>query len=167
MEVPWATVPSASGFAFETCPKNQAVEAATVVLLSVAGVGTVTVPVRVGDAVGARDVSVGWTWSMGVHLPLVPAAAVPSMAGEAVPFCPITKAVVAICVVLVSAAAVGAAGVPVNVGESRGAVPEMSVAERVVHAGAALTEPVPVWERNCFAEVVLPASRDAVFAALP
>lgn len=40
-----------------------------------------------------------------------------------VPNCPLTKAVVAICVVLVETAAVGATGTPVNVGDAAGANP--------------------------------------------
>jgi hypothetical protein len=42
-----------------------------------------------------------------------------------------TKAVVAICVVLVPPVAVGAVGVPVRAGEAKGAAPEMSATARV------------------------------------
>ena len=48
-----------------------------------------------------------------------------------------TKAVVAICVVFVPAVAVGAVGVPVNVGEAKGAAPKL------VKAAEAEVAPVP------------------------
>ena len=42
-------------------------------------------PVNVGEAVGAREVSVGCLWSSWAHLVPVPTAAVPSTIGVAVP----------------------------------------------------------------------------------
>lgn len=44
-------------------------------------VGAVTVPVKVGDASGARDVSVGCTWSARANVVPVPAAPVPFIVG--------------------------------------------------------------------------------------
>jgi hypothetical protein len=43
--------------------------------------GIVTVPVKVGLANGARLVSVAWTWSARAYLSEVPTAAVPLLAG--------------------------------------------------------------------------------------
>ena len=71
----------------------------TLVLLSPeAGVGAVGVPVNAGEARGAREVSVGCTWSSWAQCELVPTAAVPSMAGGTVPaaFCTDAAAVEAL-----------------------------------------------------------------------
>ena len=65
---------------------------------------------------------------------------VPSITGLDAPACPSTNAVVAIWVVLVSAAAVGAAGVPVKVGEPIGAGVIHVWADTLVEPGP----PVPV-----------------------
>lgn len=100
---------------------TKAVVAMVVELSVVAGVGAAGVPVRVGEASGARDVSTGCTWSARAKVVPVPTAAAPFIRGVAVAACPITKAVVAICVVEVETAAVGAAGVPVSVGEATAA----------------------------------------------
>src|SRR5262245_6098693 len=54
---------------------------ASLVELSVAGVGVgaVGLPVRAGEASGAREVSVGWMWSPRDHFVDEPGAAVPSI----------------------------------------------------------------------------------------
>lgn len=70
----------------------------------------------------------------------VPTAAVPSIRGVVLPrFVPLvsTKAVVAICVVLVPAEAVGAVGVPVSAGDARGALSASNVVRDVVFVNAA------------------------------
>ena len=56
-------------------------------------------------------------------IPIVPAVELP---------CPRTKAVVAICVVFVLTAAVVESGVPVKVGDARGAKPEMLAPDGMV-----------------------------------
>ena len=62
----------------------------------------------------------------------MPVAAVPFAAGEVEEAWPTTKAVVAICVVLVSAAAVVERGVPVNVGDANGANPLIDAPDGMV-----------------------------------
>ena len=44
-------------------------------------VGAVGVPVSAGEAIGARVVSVGWTWSSRDHFDPLPAAPVPAIVG--------------------------------------------------------------------------------------
>jgi hypothetical protein len=103
------------------CPRTNAVVANWVVLVLAAAVGAAGVPVNVGDARAAREVSEGWTWSARAYRRDVPTAAVPSTTGVVADACATTNAVVASWVVLVSTAAVGAAGTPVNVGAASGA----------------------------------------------
>jgi hypothetical protein len=107
---------------------TKAVVAICVVFVAVEAVGAVGVPVRAGEAKGAK--------------PEIEAPAgmvtVPVKVGEARfalvlrPF--VTKAVVASCVVLVPAVAVGAAGVPVKVGEAIGALRTSTAVTKAVVA---------------------------------
>jgi hypothetical protein len=84
----------------------------------------------------------------------VPTAAVPSIFGVAVEACPRTNAVVAICVVFVFAAAVGALGVPVNAGDAVAAIVESTYAEViVVHVGPPVSDAVTAW----FVQLPVPA----------
>lgn len=79
------------------------------------------------DGAAAREVSVGCTWSECAAVVAAPTAAAPSIRGvtlpraATVPRAAATKAVVASLVVLSPDVGVGAAGVPVNVGDARGA----------------------------------------------
>jgi hypothetical protein len=107
-----------------TAVVTNAVVAIWVVLVPEVAVGAAGVPVKVGLASGALDVSVGWMWSALAKVVEVPIVAVPSTTGVVEDACPNTKAVVANCVVFVPAVAVGAAGVPVNVGEASVASPK-------------------------------------------
>lgn len=72
--------------------------------MSAAVVGAVGVPVNAGEASGARDVSVGWTWSPREYLIETPGDATPSINGFEVegtpPLFASTKASVAINVLL-------------------------------------------------------------------
>jgi hypothetical protein len=90
-----------------------------------------TVPVKVGEAKGAFKSNVDCKPSVLAidKTPSAIAVAFPTLVTGPVKFAlvpfavviaPVTNSVVATCVVLVPAVAVGAAGVPVNVGEARG-----------------------------------------------
>ena len=89
--------------------------------------GIVTVPVNVGDAIGARLVSLGCTWSCLAYRSDVPTKTDPSIDGDVLPACPTTNAQVANCVVEVSTDAVGAVGMLVNAGDARGAFKSSAV----------------------------------------
>jgi len=93
-------------------------------LSPVDAVGAVGVPVNAGDANGARELSVGCTWSARAKVFDVPTAPVPSTFGVVEDACPKTNAVVAICIVFVFAAAVGAVGVPLKAGDALTAIDE-------------------------------------------
>jgi hypothetical protein len=69
------------GVVEEAWPSTNAVVASCVVFVFWAAVGAAGVPVKVGDASGARVVSVGWTWSARAKLVEVPTVAAPFIAG--------------------------------------------------------------------------------------
>jgi hypothetical protein len=116
---------------------TKAVVAICVVLVPPVAVGAVGVPVRAGEASGAKpamDAPVGMVTvpvkvglakgaapetsaTARVTAPVRPATEVTGAAGALAR----TKAVVAICVVFVPSVAVGAVGVPVKVGLAKGA----------------------------------------------
>jgi hypothetical protein len=73
-----ATVVEAAG----TSCWTKAVVAICVVFVPAVAVGAVGVPVRPGEASGALEVSVGWTWSALAYFRDVPTVAVPSMTGD-------------------------------------------------------------------------------------
>jgi hypothetical protein len=134
--------------------RTYAVVAIFVELSPAAAVGAVGVPVNPGLASGARDVSVGCTWSALANVFDVPTAPVPSIFGVVEEACPNTKAVVATCVVFVFAAAVGAVGVPVSAGDAAGAIDESTYADViVVHVGPPVSTAVTAW----FVQVPVPA----------
>src|SRR5215472_17974441 len=111
----------------------------------VAPAGMVTVPVNVGLLIGAREVSVGCTWSPRAYVANTPVAAAPSMIGvveDATGTCAMTKAVVAICVVLVPTVAVGASGMPVKLGDAIGAAPSSVITCATVRSAAFAVAPV-------------------------
>ena len=89
-----------------------------VVFVPLAGVGAAGVPVNVGEAIGAPPAPVTSARSK-VTVPVL----VLKLATPAVPpaTAAVTKAVLAICVVLVPGAAVGARGNQVKLGELSGA----------------------------------------------
>jgi hypothetical protein len=95
-QLPDAPPPVFVGASFAISALTKAVVASCVVFVVTSAVGAVGVPVRAGEASGAR-----FAVSLAISA--------------------LTNAVVAICVVLVPTDAVGASGVPVNVGEAKGA----------------------------------------------
>src|SRR5580692_6383826 len=110
---------------------TNAVVASWVVLVPTAAVGAVGVPVKAGDcsvAPPAADTSL----AINVTAPVRPLNVVTPASTELIML--ITKSVVAICVVLVLTAAVGAVGTPVKAGELIGAkpVPEFAMTNAVV-----------------------------------
>ena len=113
-----------------------------------------TVPVNVGDASGAFESKAVCKPSVlaidkaasaiAVALPTLVTGPVKfALVAFAVETAEVTNAVVATCVVLVPPVAVGAAGVPVKVGESNGAAPKTSAIG--IDALAVMAEaPVPL-----------------------
>ena len=95
---------------------TKAVVATLVSLSPVDGVGALGFPVNVGDAKGALS-SITSLSSLSVSRPDAAPLTRAVMAA-------VTKAVVAMLVSLSPAVGVGAFGVPVNVGEARGALPD-------------------------------------------
>ena len=107
-------------FALSTADFTNAVVASCVVLVPAAAVGAVGVPVSAGLARGAFAASAALItlFCTGfVDVPLNALSTVIFALSTAV----FTNAVLAACVVLVPAAAVGTVGVPVNAGLARGA----------------------------------------------
>ena len=72
---------------------------------------------ELGQKFKVPELSEACTWSARAYFEEFPMAAVPLSVGAEDDACPRTKAVVAICVVFVSAVAVGARGIPDKVGE--------------------------------------------------
>ena len=120
-EVPIKTAPFIEGFELLACPTTNWQVANCVVEVSTDAVGAVGIPVNAGEFRGAPLASVAWTWSCLAYRREVPTAAVPLGSGATLPACPVTNPQVANCVDEVSTDAVGAAGIPVNVGDAIGA----------------------------------------------